>query len=101
MHRQSEIEEEFDKSPEFNNITTEKAESFKNFHQDERKARTMKWPWFTSQVDYDYFTFKTFRVKYWPKLQFLIFFFYILPTLYYTGLKFYKEYQRKGNFIVS
>lgn len=56
----------------------------------------MKWPWFTSQVDYEYFTFKTFRSKYWPKIQFLVFFFYILPTLYYTALHFIKEYEIKG-----
>jgi|JI6StandDraft_1071083.scaffolds.fasta_scaffold317359_2 hypothetical protein len=47
MYRQIEIEEELDRAPEFNTITKEKAESFKDFHQDERKARTMKWPWFT------------------------------------------------------
>jgi hypothetical protein len=36
MHRAREIEEELDRFPEFNNVTAEKAESFKNFHQDER-----------------------------------------------------------------
>ena len=86
MYRQNDVEEELDTHPEFNNITQEKAESFKNFHQDERKARTMKWPWFTFQVDYDYFTFRKFRTYYWPKIQFFFLFFYIVPTLYYACL---------------
>lgn len=36
MHRAVEVEEELDRFPEFHNVTAEKAESFKNFHQDER-----------------------------------------------------------------
>lgn len=71
-------------------MTTEKAESFKNFHQDEREARQIKWPWFTFQVDYDFFTFRTFRKHYWPKLQLFILLFYILPTLYYA----YEKYDK-------
>ena len=94
MYRQREIEDAFDQDPEFNVITAEKAESFKDYHQDERKARTMKWPWFSFQVDYDYFTFRKFRVHYWPKIQLLIFLLYILPTFYYAGDRFLKnEYQ--------
>ena len=44
----------------------------------------MKWPWFTFEVDYEYFTFRNFRVNYWPKIQLFIFLFYILPTIYYA-----------------
>ena len=84
MHRQTQIEEDLDRRPEFNVITAEKAESFKDFHQDERKARTMKWPWFTFEVDYGYFSFRTFRKKYWPLIQLAVLFFYIVPTLYYS-----------------
>lgn len=91
--RQSDIEAELDHAPEFNNITKEKAESFKDFHQDERNARTMKWPWFSFEVDYEYFTFKTFRTKYWSKIQLLLLFFYILPSFYFGGEQLYKEYQ--------
>jgi len=43
----------------------------------------MKWPWFTFQVDYEYFKLTTFRKHYWPRFQLLIFLFYILPTFYY------------------
>lgn len=50
----------------------------------------MKWPWTTFEVDYEYFTFRTFRKQYWPKIQFLVLFFYILPTLYYAVIKYQK-----------
>ena len=96
MHRQEEIEQELDRYPEYNVITPEKAESFKNFHQDERKARTMRWPWFTFEVNYEYFTFGKFRRSIWPKFQLFILFFYIIPTLYYTGDKFEKKWAREG-----
>lgn len=84
MHQAVQVEEELDRYPEFNVITQEKAESFKNFHQDEREARTLKWPWFSSQVDYDFFTLRNFRKKVWPKLQLIVLLFYIIPSLYYT-----------------
>jgi hypothetical protein len=51
----------------------------------------MKWPWFSFEVNYEYFTFKTFRKNYWPKIQFLILIFYILPSLYYGVVKFQKQ----------
>jgi hypothetical protein len=72
-------------------VTAEKAESYKNFHQDEREARTMKWPWFTFEVDYQFFTFRYIRKQVWPKLQLLILFFYIVPTLYYA----YDTFEKK------
>jgi hypothetical protein len=77
-------------------VTAEKAESFKNFHQDEREARQMKWPWFSFQVDYDFFSLRTFRKNYWPKIQFLVLAFYILPTLFYAFLKFQKHQATQG-----
>ena len=96
MYRQTDIEQELNPDPEFNIVTAEKAESFKDFHQDERKARNMKWPWFTLQVDYEYFTFRKFRTNYWPKIQLFVLFFYIIPTLYYTIERFQKKESRAG-----
>ena len=46
-------------------------------------------------MDYEYFTFKTFRTKYWSKIQFFVLFFYILPSLYFAGEQLYKEYKLK------
>lgn len=60
-------------------------------------ARQMKWPWFSFQVDYDFLTFGTFRKQYWPKLQFFILLFYIIPTLYYAVIKFQKQQATQGN----
>jgi len=51
----------------------------------------MKWPWFTFQVDYQYFKATNFRRNYWPKLQLLVFFCYILPTFYYLIEKLEKQ----------
>jgi hypothetical protein len=51
----------------------------------------MKWPWFSFQVDYNFFTFRTFRKGYWPKIQLAILLFYILPTLYYAIAKFQRQ----------
>jgi hypothetical protein len=85
MHRSGDLDEALDTRPEYNHITAEKAESFKNFHQDERKARQMKWPWFTFQVDYEYFKLTNFRKVYWPGIQLFIFLFYIIPTFYYVA----------------
>ena len=96
MHRPGDIEDALNTHPEFNNVTGEKAESFKSFHQDEREARSMKWPWFTFQVDYDYFTFRTFRKHYWPKIQLFVFLFYILPTLYYLVDRAEKHFALTG-----
>ena len=56
----------------------------------------MKWPWFSSEVDYDYFTFRTFRKKYWPKIQLFVLFFYIIPSLYYGFEKIEKKLAIKG-----
>ena len=96
MHRAVEVEEELDRFPEFHNVTAEKAESFKNFHQDEREARTMKWPWFSFEVDYDYFQFRRLRRTYWPRLQLLVLFLYVAPTLYYFLESFEKKQLTEG-----
>lgn len=58
----------------------------------------MKWPWYSATVDYDYFTFRTFRTKYWPKIQFLLMFFYIIPTLYYAIERGVKYLGTKGTY---
>jgi hypothetical protein len=100
MHHSRHIEEVLDNWPEFNNVTADKAESFKNFHQDEREARQMKWPWFTFQVDYDFFTLRRFRKGYWPKIQLFILFFYIIPTLYFGLLKFQKQQATQGTHLL-
>lgn len=61
----------------------------------------MKWPWFSFQVDYDYFSFRTFRKSYWPKIQFFILFFYIIPTFYYALSKFEKQQATERILILS
>jgi len=58
----------------------------------------MKWPWFSFEVDYDYFTFRTFRKKYWPKIQLAIIFFYVLPTLFFLVEGLIKKLETKGTF---
>jgi len=50
----------------------------------------MKWPWFTFEVDYNFLNFSKFRRAFWPKIQFLVFFLYILPTFYYAFEKYEK-----------
>jgi hypothetical protein len=82
-------------------VTAEKAESFKNFHQDEREARTMKWPWFSSEVDYGFFTLRHFRKKIWPKLQLVVLLFYIIPTLYYTFETFERKQLQAGRSFIT
>ena len=42
LHKQADIDEAF---PEYSQVTSEVADSFKEFHQDERGARTRRWPW--------------------------------------------------------
>jgi len=63
------IESYADRYPEYNIVDSEVAESFKNYHQKDKRDRTMKEPWFNLAVDYDFFTFKTFRQKYLPLLR--------------------------------
>ncbi len=40
------IESYSDRFPEYNIVDSEVAESFKNYHQTDRRDRTMKEPWF-------------------------------------------------------
>ncbi len=56
------------------------AESFKNYHQKDRRERTMKEPWFNMEVDYDFFTFKTFRQEYLPWIRWLVVLGFALPV---------------------
>ena len=51
----------------------------------------MKWPWFSFEVDYHFLTFRKFRTSYWPKIQFLVFILYILPTFFYA----YQRYDKQ------
>jgi len=60
----------------------------------------MKWPWFTFQVDYDFFTLRRFRKGYWPKIQLFILFFYIIPTLYFGLLKFQRQQATQGTHLL-
>lgn len=41
-----------DKFPEYTAVDMERAESFKNFHQNERIHRTAKRPWYKVEIDY-------------------------------------------------
>ena len=36
--------------PDYQSVDAQKAESFKDFHQDEREFRTAKWTWFRARV---------------------------------------------------
>lgn len=44
--------------PDYQSVNPEIAESFKDFHQDEREYRTAKWTWIRAEVDYDFFSAK-------------------------------------------
>ncbi len=76
------IENYADRFPEYNIVDSEVAESFKNYHQKDRRARTIKEPWFTMDVDYDFFTFKTFRLQYFPWIRRIIILIFVIPTLW-------------------
>ena len=90
MHKTEDFDEQVDLDPEYTRIDQEKKESFQNFHQNEREARTMRWPWYTVEVDYDFFKFTEFRKKIWPPLRFMVFFLFILPTF----ARFFYERER-------
>lgn len=40
----------------------------------------MKEPWFNMEVDYDFFTFKTFRQEYLPWIRWLVVLGFALPV---------------------
>lgn len=61
-------------------VDTETAESFKNYHQDERIHRTAKKIWYTASVDYEFFTLRRLMNRLtWPK--YLIMIIFVLPTI--------------------
>ena len=93
---QTVIEEELDNHPEYHSISAEKAESFKGFHQDEREARTMKWPWFSFEVDYEFFRFSQFRRRTWPVIKWTVILLYILPTFFFALDSVSKEWIVEG-----
>ena len=76
------IESYADRFPEYNIVDSEVAESFKNYHQKDRRDRTMKEPWFNLEVDYEFFTFKTFRQKYLPWLRWFVVLGFAVPVLW-------------------
>lgn len=89
-----------DHDPEYSKVDSAKAESFKNFHQDERSNRTAKRTWKTFEIDYDFFSIRRFLDRF-TVLKYVIFFTFVVPTLlnYFAGLKkraaFYLEDLKK------
>jgi hypothetical protein len=77
-----EIETYSDQNPEYNIVDSEVAESFKDFHQKFNRDKSIKQPWFTFEVDYEYFTLKTFREKYLPWIRIGLVFLVGLPIIY-------------------
>jgi hypothetical protein len=57
----------------------------------------MKWPWFTFEVNYDYFSFKGIRRNYWPWFKAVVLIFYIIPTFFYTYLDYERGQAVAGN----
>lgn len=78
----ADIESYSDRFPEYNIVDSEVAESFKNFHQADRRDRTMKEPWFNLEVDYGFFTFKTFREQYLPWIRWAAVLGFAIPVLW-------------------
>jgi len=78
----ADIESYNDRFPEYNIVDSEVAESFKNFHQADRRDRTMKEPWFNLEVDYNFFTFETFRKQYLPWIRWTAVLFFALPVFW-------------------
>ena len=97
MQHMNDFEYEKDMFPEYGRVDGAVAESFKNFHQDEREYRTSKRTWHTMSVDYSFFTFKNTRYNYWRFWRWMFLIFVILPPIARHELSFYK----KANKIVS
>ena len=79
IHNYNHFQYDKDSHPEFDQVNASIAESFKNFHQNEREYRTRKKTWMTMEVDYDFFTFKKTRKTYWTFIRFTVFLFVLLP----------------------
>lgn len=80
-----------DRTPEYTQVDGQRAESFKNFHQDERTARTLKPTWIQLQVDYDYFFPKTYSAG-WRFTRYFIGLLFCLPILLEYNIGFFKRY---------
>lgn len=50
----------------------------------------MRWTWYTPEVDYNFFAFKSFRQKYLFQLQAFFVLFVIFPVF----LRYYQNYSR-------
>lgn len=96
----ADIESYADRFPEYNIVDSEVAESFKNFHQSDRRDRTMKEPWFNLEVDYDFFTFKTFREKYLPWIRWTAVLGFAVPVLWIFIDAEIKKYEQAGTFLL-
>ena len=90
------IESYADRFPEYNIVDSEVAESFKNYHQVDRRDRTMKEPWFNLEVDYDFFTFKTFRENYLPWLRLLAVLGFAVPIIWVFIDREVRLWEQKG-----
>jgi len=45
-------------APDYQSVDAGLADSFKNFHQNEREYRTARWVWIRAEIDYNYFSLK-------------------------------------------
>ena len=94
MHHLNDFEYQKDLFPEYNRVDAAVAESYKNFHQDEREYRTMKKTWNTMKVDYDFFSFKNAAFSSWPYWRlFIIVFLLVPPILRFEG-SFWKKVSK-------
>ena len=80
MYHPSELQNE-DTYPDHPEVNEATAESFKNFHQDERESRTMKRPWTSLEVDYDFFS-PAGKFRNLGALQFFVALFVLVPTIF-------------------
>ena len=92
----ADIESYSDRFPEQNIVDSDVAESFKNFHQADRRDRTMKEPWFNLEVDYTFFTFKTFREQYLPWIRWAVVLGFAVPVLWVFIDREIKKWEQAG-----
>ena len=91
LYHLNDFEYKKDMFPEYTKVDQTTAESFKNFHQDEREYRTMKKTWNTMKVDYNFFTFKNSRAKYWSFWRLFILILILLPPIFRVEILFMKQ----------
>jgi hypothetical protein len=94
------IENYADQFPEYNIVDSEVAESFKNYHQKDRRDRTMKEPWFTMEVDYQFFSFQTFRLKYLPWIRWGVVLLFAVPSLWLFIDRHIKLWEQERNSLI-